>query len=287
MFVASLSQGAAAGSSSLPNTTRDRSSSVLSVSSVKGSSRRPSHSALDPNFAAGSIGLNLTSPLTSPGPSQSQLPQSPPVEELADDPIPPELDERDREFDTLLSDLRGALAPLGERSKVWIPEDQRKGFRIVLVDKVGHGKRSSDERSDTTSDNRACACHSERLHHLRAARTMCPTAHSVPSPRHRRSTRTASSRPYGSGSTPSSSRRCSSCSFDYTSHHYHLPPNQPRRSKSGRPATRQRRRRWTMRWCARSGTDARGWASEASSSLSCSWRVLQHWVGDFAARSFS
>jgi len=140
MFVAGLSQGAAAGPSSSANTTRDRSSSVLSASSVKTSSRRPSHSVLDPNFAAGSVGLSLTSPLTSPGPSQSQLPQSPPADELAEDLILPELDERDREFDKLLSDLRGALATLGERSKVWIPEDQRKGFRIVLVDKVGPGE---------------------------------------------------------------------------------------------------------------------------------------------------
>jgi hypothetical protein len=86
------------------------------------------------------------------------------VEELADDPIPPELDERDREFDTLLSDLRGALAPLGERSKVWIPEDQRKGFRIVLVDKVRSGGRSGDALHDAqlAADAREFAYHCAR-----------------------------------------------------------------------------------------------------------------------------
>ena len=43
---------------------------------------------------------------------------------------------QDKEFQRLLSDLRGALGGLGRRAKVWLPPQQRKDFRIALVDKV-------------------------------------------------------------------------------------------------------------------------------------------------------
>lgn len=150
MFIAGLSES----SPSKQNQQRDRSSSILSTTS----SRRPSHgaSSLDPSIHAGA--LSLTSPLTSPGPSSASLPQSPPVEELAESDLIEggKSDERDREFQGLLENLKGALAPKGEKSKVWIPSSERKDFRILLVDKVRLNSPQSEatltiERQATTS----------------------------------------------------------------------------------------------------------------------------------------
>ena len=47
-----------------------------------------------------------------------------------------EKDEKDRDFDKLVSDLKGALEAKSGSGKVWIPEGERKDFRIMLVDKV-------------------------------------------------------------------------------------------------------------------------------------------------------
>ncbi len=47
-----------------------------------------------------------------------------------------EVDERDREFEELVENLRGALMPKGGKGKVWLFGAERKDFRILLVDKV-------------------------------------------------------------------------------------------------------------------------------------------------------
>jgi hypothetical protein len=47
-----------------------------------------------------------------------------------------EQDERDRDFDKLVNDLRGALEAKSGKGKVWLPEHERRDFRIILVDKV-------------------------------------------------------------------------------------------------------------------------------------------------------
>lgn len=46
------------------------------------------------------------------------------------------MEEKDREFEELVENLRGALAPRSMKGKVWLHEGERKDFRIVLVDKV-------------------------------------------------------------------------------------------------------------------------------------------------------
>lgn len=134
MFVAGLSEGT--GSTSTGHrTNRDRSASVISSSSY----RRASHgaSSLDPHASASVAGLNLTSPLTSPGSSHAALPPQPPFgEQLENSSLDSEPDPRDAEFQGLLENLRGALAPKGEKGRVWVPDSDRKEFRILLVDKV-------------------------------------------------------------------------------------------------------------------------------------------------------
>jgi hypothetical protein len=47
-----------------------------------------------------------------------------------------EQSEKDRDFEKLVSDLRGALEVKGGPGKVWLTEKERKDFRIMLVDKV-------------------------------------------------------------------------------------------------------------------------------------------------------
>jgi hypothetical protein len=49
-----------------------------------------------------------------------------------------EQEERDRDHEKLVNDLRGALEMRSGKSKVWLPEAERKDFRILLVDKVSH-----------------------------------------------------------------------------------------------------------------------------------------------------
>jgi hypothetical protein len=43
---------------------------------------------------------------------------------------------RDEEFAELVQNLKGALESKRGKGKVWIPDADRKDFRIVLVDKV-------------------------------------------------------------------------------------------------------------------------------------------------------
>jgi hypothetical protein len=43
------------------------------------------------------------------------------------------------EFETLVEHLRAALQAQGGKGKVWLPESERKAFKIVLVDKVSCG----------------------------------------------------------------------------------------------------------------------------------------------------
>lgn len=144
MFVAGLSESSASTSST--TTSRDRSESIVSSDSFTRGSRTGSLTAgglaLDPNSAAGSVGLSLHSPLTSPGPSTSPLPTSPPneqsTEELdsADGAQEEELSVRDKEFQGLVKNLREALTPAGTKTKFWQAEKERRDFRILLVDKV-------------------------------------------------------------------------------------------------------------------------------------------------------
>jgi hypothetical protein len=122
MFVAGLNT---------PN--RDRSASILSTTT---SSRRGSISRLAPPSAS----LSFTSPLTSPGPSNNALPNSPPVDEtekqLGSVLEDVEKSEKDREFEELSDNLRKALLHTSGKGKVWLHETARKDFRILLVDKV-------------------------------------------------------------------------------------------------------------------------------------------------------
>jgi len=83
--------------------------------------------------------------LTSPSARQRELPKSPPPLTSPGSEATPtaptsskeeERDEQDRDFDKLVSDLKGALEAKSGSGKVWIPEGERKDFRIMLVDKV-------------------------------------------------------------------------------------------------------------------------------------------------------
>lgn len=42
------------------------------------------------------------------------------------------------EFDLLVRHLKEALESKGGKGKVWLPEKERKSFKIMLVDKVRH-----------------------------------------------------------------------------------------------------------------------------------------------------
>lgn len=168
MFVAGLSG------------TRDRSESTASASAQGSSSRRPSDARqrrqgsgsglLDP---AHSSSLNsLTTPITSPslGQKHAALPSSPPA--LASPPAlenvvvtPPndrtsEQEEKDREFEQLIEDLSTTLEGRNGQGKFWLSEQERKEYRIVLVDKVSHSlvrPRREPARLDLTLD-RTSAC---------------------------------------------------------------------------------------------------------------------------------
>jgi hypothetical protein len=150
---------------------RDRSGSTAQPSS---SSRRPSDAArpvasgsgsgsgstyLDPSQ---STALNSITPLTSPSAQNRELPKSPPPLTSPGSgvltPTAPVIskeegkDEKDRDFDKLVSDLKGALEAKSGSGKVWIPESERKDFRIMLVDKVclltlGARNRSVDKET--------------------------------------------------------------------------------------------------------------------------------------------
>jgi hypothetical protein len=47
-----------------------------------------------------------------------------------------QMEETDREFEGLVKDLREAMGDLSGKGKVWLPESERRNFRIMLVDKV-------------------------------------------------------------------------------------------------------------------------------------------------------
>ena len=128
---------------------RNRSGSAAQASS----SRRPSDATRPTTTASGSTyldpsqstALNSITPLTSPSAQQRELPRSPPALSSpgTSQVITPTLsgnekekDEKDRDFDKLVSDLRGALEAKSGSGKVWIPEGEMKDFRIMLVDKV-------------------------------------------------------------------------------------------------------------------------------------------------------
>jgi hypothetical protein len=104
------------------------------------------------------------------------LAQSPPIEEVLEDE-PKELDERDREFEELLENLRGALAPKGEKGKVWLSAEEDKAFRILLVDKV----RRSSPRPELMArlTKRASGYRYGRSHRQQGARIIRLTARSA------------------------------------------------------------------------------------------------------------
>ena len=159
----------------LTTSNRDRSASITS-SAQASSSRRPSDAALSHRPSVPSVGtggggggsglldpahsssLNaLTTPITSPSLGRHvELPSSPPA--IASPPpsassagvtngpsvavTPPadrtsEQEDRDRAHEKLVDDLRGALQMKSGKSRVWLPERERRDFRILLVDKVG------------------------------------------------------------------------------------------------------------------------------------------------------
>lgn len=156
----------------LTTSNRDRASSITSSAQASSSSRRlsdvnPAHRpSVAPGSGSGSgnSGLldpahssslnSLTTPITSPSLGRhAELPSSPPA--LASPPptggsvsgtggvtvTPPtdrtsEQEERDRDHEKLVNDLRGALEMSSGKSRVWLPERERKDFRILLVDKV-------------------------------------------------------------------------------------------------------------------------------------------------------
>jgi len=127
-----------------------------SGSTAQSNSRRPSDASRPPASASGSgstyldpsqsTALNSITPLTSPSARQRELPKSPPPPispgSQVISPTAPKIskeedkDEKDRDFDKLVSDLKGALEAKSGSGKVWIPEGERKDFRIMLVDKV-------------------------------------------------------------------------------------------------------------------------------------------------------
>lgn len=135
MFVAGLTPSAQAGPSSRRNSIN------YPTSNTGGRSR--SNSALPPIHPSAS----LTTPVVSPSPTASTVlpPISPPP-----NPILPSValeasqeldsaskDPRDVEFNDLLRDLREAIGAMSGKGKAWLPDKERRDFRILLVDKVG------------------------------------------------------------------------------------------------------------------------------------------------------
>ncbi|EIW69677.1 hypothetical protein TREMEDRAFT_44157 [Tremella mesenterica DSM 1558] len=147
---------------------RDRSASSASASNVAGPSSRGRAGTITSSDPAVTLAQAPLAAFTSPRSLQRGLPSSPPAVRSPPlgGPTSPREDEtestlgkdvlavpddsnnrglaeqategseRDVEFETLLSDLRGSLEGLGEKTKVWLPYDKRKNFRIVMVDKV-------------------------------------------------------------------------------------------------------------------------------------------------------
>ncbi|WVW83128.1 hypothetical protein I302_105146 [Kwoniella bestiolae CBS 10118] len=138
-----------------------RGRSISSASTT--SNRRPSGGAsslLEPSTAGNAA---LTTPITSPIPRNDSLPSpldgagdadqkdNDDKEEILKDE---ELDERDKEFEELVYNLRGALTPMGGKGKVWLGQEGRRDFRIVLVDKgVRLPMRKISPSSSSTSQS--------------------------------------------------------------------------------------------------------------------------------------
>ena len=142
MFVAGLT----------PSRDRSGSTSKATGGSSPARSRRPSDARQSSGLGSGSgstyldpsqsTALNSITPLTSPsGQRHVELPRSPPAlqspgsSQVLSAPDK-EKDEKDRDFDKLVLDLKGALEAKSGSGKVWIPEAERRDFRIMLVDKV-------------------------------------------------------------------------------------------------------------------------------------------------------
>ena len=212
MFVAGLSPS-----------TRDRSVSDGSAAGRQSGSRRPSDNAsstLDPSSAAGSVGLSLISPLTSPNPTPHlSLPSSPPSESTSSFSQPPdvEVDEREKEFMDLVENLRGALAPRGGKGKVWLPLSERKDFRIVLVEKASlEPSKKPDSFLELMSMFRVFGCQCGKCTQLSSQAKVPPRPpirRSRLSHPHHRCIPTDSLLPFGCENTPSSYRPSSFCFF--------------------------------------------------------------------------
>ncbi|WRT67104.1 uncharacterized protein IL334_004070 [Kwoniella shivajii] len=127
MFVAGLNSGS-----------RGRSNSSASTSGA----RRPSGGTLTVLEPGSSGNSALTTPITSPIPRNDALPDDPSsddtvsAEKKADEiSKSEEIDGNDKEFEKLVYDLRGALTPMAGKGKIWLGQEDRRDFRIVLVDK--------------------------------------------------------------------------------------------------------------------------------------------------------
>nr|XP_018263872.1 uncharacterized protein I303_03747 [Kwoniella dejecticola CBS 10117]OBR86030.1 hypothetical protein I303_03747 [Kwoniella dejecticola CBS 10117] len=166
IFVAGLNPTTAASTSA---STRERSTSVASTSSHTNTTtnsnkdRRPSGGAsslLPPSNTNPTGEIALTTPITSPTPRSETLPgheqdENPALSREASNEDEKTLtsdkdtsteghrkleetndkDERDKEFDELVHNLRGALTSKGGKGKVWLNEEGRRDFKIILVDK--------------------------------------------------------------------------------------------------------------------------------------------------------
>jgi hypothetical protein len=145
-----------------------RRGSVASTTAIKGTStfldpvqaQSPSTSpSTNTNPSAVPPSAVLTTPVTSPGAQLASLPTSPPPPAEAERVVSPGIGieagesvqspppaiavsgeaetKRDEEFAELVQNLRGALESKRGKGKVWMPDVDRRDFRIVLVDKVG------------------------------------------------------------------------------------------------------------------------------------------------------
>jgi hypothetical protein len=92
-----------------------------------------------------------------------------------------EQDQMDRDFEKLVTDLRGALEAKSGKSKVWLPEAERKDFRIMLVDKVSYDGLASQtvEPSRILKLNSLFGSLLEKLHRRRHLLVL-PTKHPKP-----------------------------------------------------------------------------------------------------------
>lgn len=128
------------------------SSALLDPGQAQSPSTSPSTSTNAPTVPLSAV---LTTPVTSPGTQLASLPTSPPAEAegVVSPAIPSEAEsiqtpppaiavtgeaetKRHEEFAELVQNLKGALESKRGKGKVWIPDADRKDFRIVLIDKV-------------------------------------------------------------------------------------------------------------------------------------------------------